>query len=274
MKKTSIFITIVLIVAQQVFAQVLLSHSQKTPQKHQDSKAKICCPFSISNEKLNFFKQDIDSNKNKLNDPPTIVQIVAPDTMVLPDIGSILDTVFVQVSDPDSIDDVDSVWFYSLRPDSQTIGPFNLQNIGTGMFFLVFQLNASNDQGVYTWTFTARDLAGNLSDPVIHYITIIDSIQLYINTEKTVARFYELSQNYPNPFNPTTMIKYTLPKSEKIKIEIFNLIGQKIETLFNKYVSAGSHEIEFTAKDLPSGVYLYKISAGKFQQFKKMIILK
>ena len=85
---------------------------------------------------------------------------------------------------------------------------------------------------------------------------------------------YELSQNYPNPFNPTTKIKYDLPKSVKVKIEVFNLLGQKIETLINKPMPAGSHKVEFTAKDLPSGVYLYRIEAGEFQQVKKMILLR
>jgi len=85
--------------------------------------------------------------------------------------------------------------------------------------------------------------------------------------------FY-LSQNYPNPFNPTTKIKYTLPKASKVKIEIYNLLGQKIKTILNKPMPAGSHEVEFTANNLPSGVYLYSIEAGEFQQVKKMVLLK
>jgi len=85
---------------------------------------------------------------------------------------------------------------------------------------------------------------------------------------------FSLKQNYPNPFNPSTKIKYTLPKSEKVKIEIFNLLGQKINTLLNKQMPSGSHEVEFIAKDLPSGVYLYRIEAGEYQEVKKMILLE
>ena len=91
---------------------------------------------------------------------------------------------------------------------------------------------------------------------------------------------YELSQNYPNPFNSSTKIKYTIPKFAKVKIEIFNLLGQRIETLLNKSMTAGSHAVKFTAKDIPSGVYLYRIvvdfygDAGEFQEVKKMILLK
>jgi len=85
--------------------------------------------------------------------------------------------------------------------------------------------------------------------------------------------FY-LHQNYPNPFNPSTFIKYTLPKSEKVNIEIFNLLGKKITTLVNKVMPAGLHEVEFKANELPSGVYFYRIVVGNFQDYKKMILLR
>jgi predicted GH43/DUF377 family glycosyl hydrolase len=85
---------------------------------------------------------------------------------------------------------------------------------------------------------------------------------------------YLLVQNYPNPFNPSTKINYTLPKSVKVKIEVFNVLGQKISTLVNKQMPAGTHEAEFTANNLSSGVYYYRIQAGSFQQTRKMIYLK
>jgi hypothetical protein len=96
----------------------------------------------------------------------------------------------------------------------------------------------------------------------------------YINQVVNSPKKYSFEQNYPNPFNPTTIIKYKIPKSEKVKIEVFNLLGQKIETLINKHMPTGSHEVEFTAKNLPSGIYMYRIEARKFQQVKKMILLK
>ena len=85
---------------------------------------------------------------------------------------------------------------------------------------------------------------------------------------------YNLLQNYPNPFNPTTKIKFKIPQSIKVKIEVFNLLGQSIVTLLNKKMPAGSHEIEFNAKNLPSNVYLYRIQTNEFQQVKKMILIK
>jgi len=85
---------------------------------------------------------------------------------------------------------------------------------------------------------------------------------------------FTLYQNYPNPFNPITNIQFTLQKSEQVKIEIYNMLGQKMETLLNKKKSAGSHKIKFKAKDLPSGIYLYRITAGEFYEMNKMILLR
>ena len=95
-----------------------------------------------------------------------------------------------------------------------------------------------------------------------------------IEDEKTTPVDYSLNQNFPNPFNPSTTIKYILPKAEKVRIVVYNLLGQKIITLLNKQMPVGSYEVEFTAKDLPSGVYLYRIEAGDYQEVKKMILMK
>ncbi len=109
---------------------------------------------------------------------------------------------------------------------------------------------------------------------------IIDSVEygtqvnrVHEINEPFINTFF-LEQNYPNPFNPSTTIKYTLPKTEKVKIAVFNMLGQKIETLINEEKPAGSYTIEFTAKNLPSGVYLYMIKAGEYQETKKMILLR
>jgi hypothetical protein len=83
-----------------------------------------------------------------------------------------------------------------------------------------------------------------------------------------------LFQNYPNPFNTSTTIKFALPKTEKVKVEVFNVLGQKVATLVYKQMPANFHEIEFNAMDLPSGIYTYRILAGKFQAVKKMLFIK
>jgi hypothetical protein len=88
---------------------------------------------------------------------------------------------------------------------------------------------------------------------------------------------FRLEQNYPNPFNPSCIIEFNLPRPDMVKMEIFNIIGQKIETPINKHMTAGRHEFTFTAGNLPSGIYFYRIqvgSAGGFSDVKKMILLR
>ena len=83
-----------------------------------------------------------------------------------------------------------------------------------------------------------------------------------------------LYQNYPNPFNQTTTIKFSVAKIENVKIEVINLLGQKVGTLMNKQLPAGSHQVDFNANNLSSGIYYYKIEAGKYIKYRKMILLK
>ncbi len=84
----------------------------------------------------------------------------------------------------------------------------------------------------------------------------------------------QLFHNYPNPFNPTTVINFSLPTSQNIKIEVFNVLGEKVSTLINKPMSAGIHKYEFNASKLNSGLYLYRLTAENFVQVKKMMLLK
>lgn len=87
-------------------------------------------------------------------------------------------------------------------------------------------------------------------------------------------RVFSLAQNYPNPFNPLTKIKFSLPRGDKVKIELYNTIGQRVEILLNQPMKAGHHEIEFNAQNLSSGIYFYRIEAGEFQDVKKMVLLR
>ena len=85
---------------------------------------------------------------------------------------------------------------------------------------------------------------------------------------------FSLYQNYPNPFNPTTNISFQLAESSFTSLKIYNSLGEEIKTLLNKYISAGTHEIKFNAVNLPSGVYFYKLQAGKFSETKKLLLMK
>ena len=85
---------------------------------------------------------------------------------------------------------------------------------------------------------------------------------------------YYLSQNYPNPFNPTTSIKFTIPESGRIKVKIFDVLGNEVRTLLDETRSPGTYEINFDASGLSSGVYFYSMESGKFHSVRKMILMK
>ncbi|MGD8305262.1 MAG: PQQ-dependent sugar dehydrogenase [Ignavibacteria bacterium] len=85
---------------------------------------------------------------------------------------------------------------------------------------------------------------------------------------------FNLKQNYPNPFNPITSIKYQIANDEFVNLVVFNSLGEKVAILVNENKMAGSYNVSFDANDLPSGVYVYKLTAGNFIDSKKMILLR
>jgi len=85
---------------------------------------------------------------------------------------------------------------------------------------------------------------------------------------------YKLSQNYPNPFNPSTIIEFAMPTSGYVTLKVFNSLGQEVTELINKEMIAGNHSINFNASNLSSGIYFYRMSAGKFVKTNKMLLIK
>ncbi len=85
---------------------------------------------------------------------------------------------------------------------------------------------------------------------------------------------FKLSQNHPNPFNPNTKINFAVQKKSTVKIIVFNILGERVQTLLDKELDAGFHEVDFNGTGLPSGIYLYRMIAGDFIETKKMILLR
>ncbi len=83
-----------------------------------------------------------------------------------------------------------------------------------------------------------------------------------------------LSQNYPNPFNPVTTISFNLVKSSHVKLEVFNVAGERVATLVNESRNAGLHYVDFDASSLSSGIYIYRLIAGEVMESKKMLLVK
>jgi photosystem II stability/assembly factor-like uncharacterized protein len=85
---------------------------------------------------------------------------------------------------------------------------------------------------------------------------------------------FSLSQNYPNPFNPSTTIKFDIPHSSYVELVVYNSIGEKVRTIVNNELEAGTYTHNFSAADIASGIYFYKLRAGDFMQTKKMVLVK
>jgi hypothetical protein len=141
-----------------------------------------------------------------------------------------------------------------------------------------FVVEESNDgEG----TLTVRLSGGNIGEG--HEMTVqvkLDETGLPVSKEGSeLPEGYSLSQNYPNPFNPDTWIDYAIPRSEHVTIEIFNINGQKVRTLLDEIVPAGTHTVSWDATSdsgerVASGVYLYRLAAGELVTSKKMTLLK
>ena len=112
-------------------------------------------------------------------------------------------------------------------------------------------------------------LDGDNDIPVFYYSDV---------TEVAVAGVpdnYELAQNYPNPFNPTTTLKFAIPNNELVTLSVYNVAGRKVAELVNEHLDAGYYNVNFNAGIvLPSGVYIYRLTAGEFISVKKMTLLK
>ncbi|NOX38469.1 MAG: T9SS type A sorting domain-containing protein [Calditrichaeota bacterium] len=85
---------------------------------------------------------------------------------------------------------------------------------------------------------------------------------------------FALLQNYPNPFNPTTTIEFHLPRTTRVKLAVYNTVGQEIAVLANGVLAPGKHRVTFYANDLPSGIYFYRLEAEKQIFSRKMVLMR
>ncbi len=105
-------------------------------------------------------------------------------------------------------------------------------------------------------------------------VRIVNKFIVGVKETGEVPLTYALYQNYPNPFNPVTTIKYSIPNSERVVLKVYNILGQEVATLIDEEQRAGVYEFRFDASNLASGVYFYRLQAGKFIDVKKMMLVK
>jgi hypothetical protein len=99
--------------------------------------------------------------------------------------------------------------------------------------------------------------------------TIINSVSV-----NSLPTEFSLLQNYPNPFNPSTTIKYSIPQTSFVCITIYDILGKEVSKLVNEEKQSGSYEVQFNGSKFSSGVYFYRMNAGKYDAVKKLVLLK
>ena len=128
------------------------------------------------------------------------------------------------------------------------------------------------ETGKYIWFSGGPEAISNYVDRII-------AVNLATPVSERGNKLYtfDLKQNYPNPFNPQTKIIYSIPEACRVKLAVYNTLGQKVADLLDDFKQAGSYELQFKDKSLPSGVYFYRIEAvgnKKYVKTEKMILLK
>jgi len=129
-------------------------------------------------------------------------------------------------------------------------------------------LNGNIYVNIHTSAYSGGELRGQVLQGIGSVVIGIEDEQ------RLMPNSFSLKQNYPNPFNPRTMIEYTLPKSEKVLLTVYNLLGEEVTRLIDKRIAAGVHQVTWDALNVASGIYFYRLKAGDFIQTRKMVVLK
>ena len=134
-------------------------------------------------------------------------------------------------------------------------------------------ISVFNDQQQQTFNFTVNAQPNGFQFDPDNWILDDAGIVMDVYTENNQLSFL-LEQNYPNPFNPSTVIEYTLPKSEFVTLIVYDILGNEIARLVNGNQNSGAHTVNFNSSDLTSGIYFYQLKAGENRSMKKMIVIR
>jgi hypothetical protein len=151
----------------------------------------------------------------------------------------------------------------------------------TGWTMLNVHTIGATVPGMYILTITGKEIGGPVEHDCVVFLEVLSGfsdVDDGIDNPNAPGRF-ALFQNQPNPFNPVTQISYQLPEACNVRLTIYNLRGQKVTTLYEGYQETGTHTLNWDGSDgdgrpLSSGIYLYRLEAGQFQQTRKMTLMK
>jgi protocatechuate 3,4-dioxygenase beta subunit len=150
-------------------------------------------------------------------------------------------------------------------------GNYSINGLAPGQYTVFADKPGFNESSVVT-VGVAYDLTGSpLSGSADFTLTSLTSVTVDRTVQPTE---YVLEQNYPNPFNPATSIRYTLPAAGDVTMKVFDVLGKEVAILVNQFQQSGNYTVTFTANDLSSGIYFYRLETGSVKQVKKMILIK
>ncbi len=169
-------------------------------------------------------------------------------------------------NNPDAISSLNDFHISLTYKDDGTdpAGGWTDKSPGGKIFFLGFGFESINDESS---SITRTELLDEILKWFDGFVSLQPEKQLKIVE-------YKLEQNYPNPFNPTTTIKWQSPEDGVQTLKIYDVLGNEVKTLVNEFRQAGHYEVSFDARSLASGIYFYRITAGKYTAVKKMLLLK
>ncbi|MBK6506884.1 MAG: serine hydrolase [Ignavibacteria bacterium] len=140
--------------------------------------------------------------------------------------------------------------------------------------FICFADNEKEDLQTGVVMITNQSIpCGKMANEILRYINLENSTGIN-QVSSEVPQDFKVHQNYPNPFNPSTKIRFEIPQSSQVKLNIYDNSGKLLESLINQNLSEGIYEVQWNATDFASGIYFYQFEAGSFMRSGKMILVK
>ena len=210
---------------------------------------------------LNEFNGNNHTTLNSVSLIPTATEGGSISGRILTGADSVLNYVLVY-----AIDSSDSVVSSSL---SQNDGSYIINSLPDGDYTV-----KASKVGYATASYPQNINVDLKTRPNVSGIDIIISVTGVEGRNSAVPASDKLFQNYPNPFNPVTTIEYELSKGSYVRLDIYNILGEKVTELVNAFQKPGRYKVDWNAKNFASGIYLYSVEAGEFRDTKKLILLK
>jgi hypothetical protein len=229
----------------------------------------------VEDERGSTATADFKIRVQNTNDPPQPFDLLEPEDGV--SVGTLNPKlVWQHASDVDAGDTLRYQVTISRDPDFAT--PLTFSSIEDSMFTVPGGLERAVS---YHWKVTALDLDSAAVESSQQFIFTTSENATHVDEQRdaSIPKQFDLFQNYPNPFNPETTIRYDLPKSTRVRVEIFNALGQQIRTLVDEEKPAGSHAVIWNGllsggQQAPSGVYIFRLTTEEFKKSLKLVLLR